>query len=96
MAQSTDDLVHQAADAVRPIFQQTVQELGLGTEQARRLMLRIVEAYIKGRGDGADIFALQLNHALAADGVAAAVRPRHTALRRHESGEEHGEAAAFG
>jgi hypothetical protein len=85
---STDDLVRQAADAVRPIFEVTVEELGLGLGQAQRLMLRLVEVYIKGRADGADTFALEVNRALAADGILAAIRPKHAPVRvpRRRSG----------
>jgi hypothetical protein len=82
---NADELVCEAADAVRPIFDCTVRELGLGTEQARHLMLRVVQVYIQGRADGADTLALQVNHALGANGVAAVVRLRHA--RSH--GEDH-------
>jgi predicted Zn-dependent protease with MMP-like domain len=81
---SADELVLEAANAVGPIFRETMEELGLGIEDAQRLMLRIVEAYIKGRADGADTFALQVNHALGANGVAAVVLPRHARARRPE------------
>lgn len=74
---SADELVLEAATAVGPIFRDTMEDLGLEIEQAQRLMLRIVEAYIKGRADGADAFALEVNNALGANGVAAVVRLQH-------------------
>jgi hypothetical protein len=44
MPKRPGDLVRKAADAVRPIFDGAVQELGLGSDEAEALMLRMTEA----------------------------------------------------
>jgi hypothetical protein len=81
MATSAEDFVRDAADAARPIFHHAVEELGLSPEQAELLVRRIVEAYLRGRADGADVLAHQINRALGAQSVDAAVVVRHAAVR---------------
>jgi hypothetical protein len=44
------------------------------------LLPRISEAYIKGRTDGADIFAEQVNRALAARGIRVAIAVQHATV----------------
>ena len=80
MTESTDDLVREAAEAVRPMVDRTVKELGLDERQAEQLLPRISEAYIKGRADGADIFAEHVNRALAARGIRVAVAVQHATV----------------
>ena len=56
-------------------------ELGLDHRQAEQLLPKISEAYIKGRTDGADIFAEQVNRALATRGIHVAVAVQHATVR---------------
>jgi hypothetical protein len=70
----------EAGDAVRPIFERTVKELGLGPAEAEALMLRIAEAYVRGRTDGAEVFAQQVNRALCAQGIPIVVVIRHGSI----------------
>ena len=73
MPTTVEDVVQQAADAASPLFHRTVRDLGLGPEEAHRLLLQMVDLYLKGRTDGANQLAQQLNRRLAADSVDAAV-----------------------
>jgi hypothetical protein len=77
MAKDAGDPAREAGDAVRPIFERTVKELGLGPAEAEALMLRIAEAYVRGRTDGADAFARQVNRALSAEGIPIVVVLKH-------------------
>jgi hypothetical protein len=81
MTESSEDLVQEAADAARPIFRRTVEDLGLDAEAAELLVRRIVEAYLRGRSDGANVFAREMNRALAAVSIDAAVVVRHAPVR---------------
>ena len=66
-----------AGEAVRPIYERAVKELGLGPAEAEPLMLWIAEAYVRGRTDGADGFAQQVNRALSAEGIPIVVVLKH-------------------
>ena len=81
MSGNSHDLVREAADAMRPIIERTVRELGLDQRQAGQLLPRISEAYITGRTDGANVFAEQVNRALATRGIHVAVAAQHATVR---------------
>jgi hypothetical protein len=68
----TGDLERGAADAIRPIFERTLKELGLGPEKAQLLTRLIAEAYMTGRADGINVFPHQVNRGLSAEGIAIA------------------------
>jgi hypothetical protein len=84
------DPERQAADAVRPIFERAVKELGLGPHEAEALVLRMAEAYLRGRTDGADVFAEHVNRALSAEGVPLVVVVKHGTVRLAEGSEDDG------
>jgi hypothetical protein len=68
----TGDLERGAADAIRPILERTLRELGLGPERVEPLVRGIAEAYMTGRADGINVFPHQANRALSAEGIAIA------------------------
>jgi hypothetical protein len=73
MPTTVEDFVQQAAEAASPLFHRAVKDLGLGPEEAHRLLLQLVDVYLKGRTDGANQLAQQLNRRLAAESIDAAV-----------------------
>ena len=73
MTTTVEDFVQEAAEAASPLFHSAVKDLGLGPEEARRLVLQMVDVYLRGRADGANQLARQLNRRLAADSIDAAV-----------------------
>jgi hypothetical protein len=73
MPTTVEDFVQQAADAASPLFHRAVKDLGLGPDEAHRLLLQMVDVYLKGRTDGANQLAQQLNRRLATDSIDAAV-----------------------
>ena len=77
MPTDAGDPEREAADAVRPIFERAVKELGLGPDEAEALVLRMAEAYLRGRTDGADVFGQQVNRALSAEGIPIVVVVKH-------------------
>jgi hypothetical protein len=68
----TGDLERGAADAIRPILDDTLKQLGLGPEAVEALVRRIAEAYMAGRADGIKVFPHKANRALSAEGIAIA------------------------
>jgi hypothetical protein len=68
----TGDLERGAADAIRPILERTLKDLGLGPDKAELLVRRIAEAYMTGRADGINVFPHKVNRALSAEGIAIA------------------------
>ena len=77
MVRSTGDLERGAADALRPIFERSLQELDLGPAKARLLTRQIAEAYMRGRAEGINVFPHQANRALSAEGIAIALALQH-------------------
>jgi hypothetical protein len=77
MVRSTGDLERGAADALRPIFERSLQELDLGPAKARLLTRQIAEAYMRGRAEGINVFPHQANRALSAEGIAIALGLQH-------------------
>ena len=73
MPATGDDFVQQAATAASPLFHRAVRDLGLGPDEAHRLLLQMVDVYLRGRTDGANQLAQQLNRRLAAERIDAAV-----------------------
>jgi hypothetical protein len=73
MPTTADEFVQQAAEAASPLFHRAVTDLGLGREDAHRLVLKMVDVYLQGRTDGANHLAQQLKSRLAADSIDAAV-----------------------
>jgi hypothetical protein len=67
------DLERGAADTIRPIFQRTLRDLGLGPAKAEMLVRQIAEAYMAGRAEGINVFPHQANRALSAEGIAIAL-----------------------
>ena len=47
MPTDAGDPEREAADAVRPIFERAVKELGLGPDEDEALVLRMAEAYLR-------------------------------------------------
>jgi hypothetical protein len=80
MPKDTGDPAREAGEAVRPIYERAVKGLGLGPAGAEPLMLWIAEAYVRGRTDGADIFAQQVNRALSAQGIPIVVVIKHGSI----------------
>ena len=81
MSGNSHDVVREAADAMQPIIERTVRELGLDQGQAEQLLPRISGAYVKGRTDGANVFAEQVDRALATRGIHVAVAVQHATIR---------------
>jgi hypothetical protein len=77
---TTGDLERGAADAIRPIFEHTLQELGLGPVKAQLLMRQIAEAYMTGRAGGINVVPHQADRALSAEGIAIALALQHGPL----------------
>jgi hypothetical protein len=77
MVRSTGDLERGAADALRPIFERSLQELDLGPAKAMLLTRQIAEAYMRGRAEGINVFPHQANRALSAEGIAIALALQH-------------------
>jgi hypothetical protein len=77
LARSTGDLEREAADALRPIFERTLAELGVGPAKARLLMRQIAEAYMTGRAEGISMPPHKVNRALSAEGIAIALALQH-------------------
>jgi len=77
MPTNAGDHAREAGDAVRPIYERAAKELGLSPAEAEPLMLWMVEAYVRGRTDGADGFAQQVNRELAAEGIPIVVVLKH-------------------
>jgi hypothetical protein len=77
MPKDAGDHARQAGDAVRPIYERAVKELGLGPAEAEPLMLWLAEAYVRGRTAGADVFAVEVNRALSAQGIPMVVVVKH-------------------
>jgi hypothetical protein len=73
----TGDLEREAADALRPIFERALRELGLGPDRVRLLVRQIAEAYMAGRAEGINVFPHQANEALSAEGIAIAFALEH-------------------
>ena len=73
MAKTAGQFEREAADAIRPIFERAVKELRLDGAGAAVLVLRMADAYVRGRGDGFDVSALPANRALSAQGIAIAL-----------------------
>ncbi len=73
MPTTSEDFVQQAADEASPLFHRAVKDLGLGPDEAHRLVLQMVDVYLKGRTDGANHLAQQLKRRLAADSINSAV-----------------------
>jgi hypothetical protein len=73
MVRSTGDLERGAADALRPILECALAELGLGPTKAQLLMRQIAEAYMKGRAEGINLFPHRANGAPSAEGIAIAL-----------------------
>jgi hypothetical protein len=94
---TTGDLERGAAGAIGPIFERTLEELGLGPVKARLLMRRIAEAYMRGRAEGINVFPHRANRALSAEGIAIALALQHGPLRpaRRRSGIAAGEREAL-
>jgi hypothetical protein len=67
----------EAADAVRAIFERTLEELGLSPDETEALELGIAESYVRGRSDGAAAFARQVNLALSAEAIPMVVVAQH-------------------
>jgi hypothetical protein len=84
------DSEREAADAVRPIFERAVKELGLGPHEAEALVLRMAEAYLRGRTDGADVFGQQVNRALSAEGIPIVVVVKHGTVELSEGSKDDG------
>jgi hypothetical protein len=84
----TGDREREAADAVRPIFELAVKELGLSPEGAEALMLRVAETYVRCRSDGAEVFAQQVNRALSAEDIPIVVVFRHGSAHLSDGGED--------
>ena len=80
LVRTTGDLERGAADAIGPIFERTLEELGLGPVKAHMLMRQIAEAYMRGRAEGINVFPHQANRALSAEGIAIALALQHGAL----------------
>jgi hypothetical protein len=80
MVRSTGDLERGAADALRPILERTLAELGLGPTKAQLLMRQIAEAYMRGRAEGINVFPHQANRALSAEGIAIALALQHASV----------------
>jgi hypothetical protein len=74
---SAGDLERGAADALRPIFDRTHKELGLGPAKARLLMRQIAEAFMTGRAEGINVSPHRTNTALSAEGIAIALALQH-------------------
>jgi hypothetical protein len=73
----TGDLEREAADAIRPIFESALKELGLGPDKVQLLVRQIAEAYMTGRAEGIAVFPHQDNEALSAEGIAIAFALEH-------------------
>jgi hypothetical protein len=86
----------EAADAVRAIFEGAVKELRLSPDGAEALMLRIAETYVRGRSDGAEVFARQVNRALFAEDIPIIVVVKHGNAHLSEGNEDDGEASVVG
>jgi hypothetical protein len=74
------ELERKAADALGPIFERMLKELGLGPVKARLLMRQIAEAYMRGRTEGINVFPHQANRALSAEGIAIALALQHSRI----------------
>jgi hypothetical protein len=74
MPTTVDEFVQQAAEAASPLFHRAVTDLGLGREDAHRLVLQMVDVYLQGRTDGANHLAQQLRSRLAADSIDAVIQ----------------------
>lgn len=92
MVKSTGDLERGAADAIRPIFESSLKELGLGPVKAERLVRRIAEAYMTGRADGISESPPQANRALTAKGIAIALGLQYRPSPSRASGGEYSAA----
>ena len=77
---TTGDLERGAADAIGPILERTLAELGLGPLKAQMLMRQMAEAYMTGRAEGIAVFPHQANRALSAEGIAIALALQHGPL----------------
>jgi hypothetical protein len=75
-ARTTGDLERGAADAIGPILERTLSELGLGPLRAPVLMRQIAEAYMRGRAEGITLAPHQADRALSAEGIAIALALR--------------------
>lgn len=73
LVKTTGQLERGAADTMRPIFEGTLKELGVGRARAELLMRRLAEAYMAGRAHGINVFPHQANRALSAEGIAIAL-----------------------
>jgi hypothetical protein len=72
-ARTTGGLERGAADAIGPILERTLAELGLGPLRAQLLMRQIAEAYMRGRAEGITLAPHQADRALSAEGIAIAL-----------------------
>jgi hypothetical protein len=97
LVRTTGDLERGAADAIGPIFERTLEELGLGPVKAQMLMRQIAEAYMMGRAEGINVFPHQANRALSAEGIAIALALQHGTLgpARRRAGVAGGEQEAL-
>jgi hypothetical protein len=80
MPKDAGDPAREAGEAVRPIYERVVKEFALTPGEAEPLMLWMAEAYVRGRTDGADGCAQQVNHALSAQGIPIVVVLKHDAV----------------
>jgi hypothetical protein len=87
MPKDAGDHAREAGDAVRPIYERAVKELGLGPAEAEPLMLWMAEAYVRGRTDGADGFAQLVNRALSAQGIPIVVVLKHDTVHLSDRSE---------
>jgi hypothetical protein len=90
MPKDAGDPAREAGEAVRPIYERAVKELGLGPAEGEPLMLWMAEAYVRGRTDGADGFAQQVNRALSAEGIPIVVVIKHDTVHLSEESEGQG------
>ena len=90
LVRSTGDLERGAADAIRPIFERSLKELGLGAGKAELLMRQLAEAYMRGRAAGINVFPQQADRALSADGIAIALGLQYRLGEIPEGDEETG------
>jgi len=83
LVRRTGDLERGAADAIRPIIDHALKELGLGPAVVEPLVRRIAEAYMTGRAVGINLFPHTVDRALSAEGIAIAFALEYGPGRLH-------------